>query len=312
MGLRVRRSKDMSTNSEAIILGIIIINTVIAIIYMFIMWFAKRQPHVFLRGVTMLLCPVVGICCYFFCFLFEMLFPKGNVDYDNLSMDKRKKEFLETVDREHEMEVLPLEEVLTVSVAKDRRRAMLNMLKMDISEKLSLVRKAVENDDSETSHYAAAALTDVFNQFNLQLNDIQVKYDSDRSDKKTNVEFLDIVLRILNSGGLLGVEETKYYYMYINLVLNLETYHPEAITETYYAMMVNALEKVGKIQEAEKWAKKSLECQPDVEQSYLNVMYIKYILGKEEDFEEVLKKLTGSNIALSQKGLDIVRFWLAK
>lgn len=302
----------MNLNSEAIIFGIIIINTIIAILYMIIMWFVKRQPHVFLRGVTMLLCPVVGVLCYLFCFLFELLFPNGNVDYDNLSMDKSKKEFLETVDREHEMEVLPLEEVLTVSVAKDRRRAMLNMLKMDISEKLSLVRKAVENDDSETSHYAAAALTDVFNQFNLQLNDIQVKYDNDRTDQKTNVEFLDIVLRILNSGGLLGVEETKYYYMYINLVLNLEKYHPEAITETYYAMMVSALEKVGKVQDAEEWAEKSLKWQPEVEQSYLNVMYIKYILGKEEEFQEVLKKLTGSNIALSQKGLDIVRFWLVK
>lgn len=302
----------MNLNSEAIIFGIIIINTIIAMLYMIIMWFVKCQPHVFLRGVTMLLCPVVGISCYFFCFLFELLFPKGNVDYDNLSMDKSKKEFLETVDREHEMEVLPLEEVLTVSVAKDRRRAMLNMLKMDISEKLSLVRKAVENDDSETSHYAAAALTDVFNQFNLQLNDIQVKYDSDRTDQKTNIEFLDIVLRILNSGGLLGVEETKYYYMYINLVLNLEKYHPEAITETYFAMMVSALEKVGKVQDAEEWAEKSLKWQPEVEQSYLNVMYIKYILGKEEEFQEVLKKLTGSNIALSQKGLDIVRFWLVK
>lgn len=107
----------MSTKSETIILGIIIINTVIAMIYMLTMWFVKRQPHVFLRGITMLLCPVVGICCYFFCFLFEILFPKGNVDYDNLSMDKTKKEFLETVDKENEMEVLPLEEVLTVSVA---------------------------------------------------------------------------------------------------------------------------------------------------------------------------------------------------
>lgn len=302
----------MELSSEAIVLGIIIINTIIAILYMVIMWITTRLPHVFLRGITMLLCPVVGVCCYFFCFLFEVVFPKGDVDYDSLSMDKTKREFLGNVDKEHELEVLPLEEVLTVAAAKDRRRAMLNMLKMDISEKLHLVRKAVENEDSETSHYAAAALTDVFNRFNLELNDLQVKYDSDRSNEKNNTEFLNAVLRILNSGGLLGVEETKYYYLYINLILNLEKYHPEAITETYYAMMVKALQKVGKVQDAEKWAELSLERQPDSEQSYLNVLYIKYILGKEEDFEEILKKLTGSNIALSQKGLDIVRFWLAK
>lgn len=303
---------DFNFNSEIVVFWIVIINAVIAVLYMAVMGIKTKLPYVFQRGFIMLLCPVTGVFCYFFSYLIGLLFQEKDVDYENLSMDKSRKEFLETVDREQEMEVLPLEEVLTVSVAKDRRRAMLNMLKMDISEKLSLVRKAVENEDSETSHYAAAALTDVFNKFTLQLNELQVKYDEDRSNRQANVEFLDSVLRILNSGGLIGVEETKYDYMYINLMDNLEKFHPEAITESHYAMMVKALQKVGKIKEAEEWADLSLIRRPYSEQSYLNVMYIKYILGKEDEFDEVLRKLTKSSISLSQKGLDIVRFWLAK
>lgn len=304
----------MDFRSEAAIFWIVIINTVLAILYMLVMGIKTKGklPYVFQRGFIMIICPVAGIFCYFCGFLVGLFFKNQEMDYDNLSMDKSKKEFLETVDREREMEVLPLEEVLTVSVAKDRRRAMLNMLKMDISEKLNLVRKAVENEDSETSHYAAAALTDVFNKFNLELNELQVKYDNDRSNQKVNVEFLDAVLKILNSGGLLGVEETKYYYLYINLVNNLEKFHPDAITETYYEMMVKALERVGRMQEAEDWAALSLKRQPDCEQSYLNVMHVKYILGKEAEFQDVLNQLTKSTISLSQKGLDIVRFWLAK
>ncbi|MCM1159779.1 MAG: hypothetical protein NC412_01015 [Roseburia sp.] len=302
----------MNFNSETFIFLIIIINTLIAVLYMAVMGIKTRLPYVFQRGMVMILCPVTGLFCYFFSFLLGLLFRNKEVDYENLSMDKTKKEFLENVDREREMEVLPLEEVLTVSVAKDRRRAMLNMLKMDVSEKLNLVRKAVENEDSETSHYAAAALTDIFNKFTLQLNELQVKYDDDRSNQQTNVEFLDAVLRILNSGGLIGVEEAKYDYMYINLLENLEKFHPDAITESYYAMMVRALEKVGRTKDAEDWAERSLQRQPDSEQSYLNVMYIKYVLGKEEEFDEVLRKLTKSSVSLSQKGLDIVRFWLAK
>ncbi len=302
----------MDYNSEIVVFWIVIINAVIAVLYMAVMGIKTKLPYVFQRGFIMLLCPVTGVFCYFFSYLLGLLFRNKDVDYENLSMDKSRKEFLETVDREQEMEVLPLEEVLTVAVAKDRRRAMLNMLKMDISEKLSLVRKAVENEDSETSHYAAAALTDVFNKFTVQLNELQVKYDEDRSNQQTNVEFLDAVLRILNSGGLIGVEETKYDYMFINLMDNLEKFHQEAITESHYAMMVRALQKVGKVKEAEQWADLSLIRQPFSEQSYLNVMYIKYILGKDEEFDEALRKLTKSSVSLSQKGLDIVRFWLAK
>lgn len=302
----------MRFSSEEIVWGIIFLNTVIAVIYMVIMWFKERLPFVFQRGFIMILCPVAGVFCYFFSFLLGLLFRNQEVDYDSLSMDKTKKEFLGMVDKERELEMLPLEEVLTVSVAKDRRRTMLNMLKMDVSERLRLMRKAVENEDSETSHYAAAALTDAFNKFSVELNALQVKYDNDRSDKKTNMEFLDAVLRILNSGGLLGVEEIKYDYLFINLMKNLEENHPDDITEEYYAMMVKALESVGKRAEAEEWAKLSLERQPDAEESYLNVMFIEYILGKEDEFRETLNRLIKSNISLSPKGLDIVRFWLQK
>lgn len=301
----------MSLSGEAVIFWIVLINTVIAILYMVIMWIKTKLPYVLQRGFIMIICPIAGIFFYLFSFLIGLLLKKQEVDYDSLSMDKGRKDFLQQVDKESAMEEIPLEEMLTVAGEKDRRRAMLNMLKMDISEKLHLLRKAVENEDFETSHYAASALTDMFNKFNLTLNDLQVKYDKDRSDAKANMEFLDAVLRIINSGGLSGVEETKYYYMYINLMNNLEKFHPDAITENYYAMMVKALERTGKSQEAEEWAQMSLERQPDAEQSYLNVLYIKYILGKETEFNDALNQLAKSNVPLSGKGLDIVRFWLA-
>lgn len=302
----------MRWNSEQIIWLILLLNLIIALLYMLVMWLKVRMPFVIQRGFIMILCPGMGLFCYLFSYLLSLLFRNQEMDYDNLSMDKTKKEFLQMVDKERELETLPMEEVLTVSVEKDRRRAMLNMLKMDVSEKLNLMRKAVENEDSETSHYAAAALTDEFNKFNLELNDLQVKYDNDRTDEKGNMEFMDAVVRILKSGGLLGVEETKYDYMFMNLFYNLEKNHPDSITEEYYEMMVKALQKMGKTAEAEKWAEISLERQPDNEQSYLNVLFMKYILGKEEDFREVLDKLIKSNISLSNKGLDIVRFWLKK
>jgi tetratricopeptide (TPR) repeat protein len=254
----------------------------------------------------------MGVLLYFSSFLLQLFFPAADINYDELSFDKTKLEFAESVNKERELEILPMEEVLTVSADQDRRRAMLNMLKMDMGENLNLIRKAVENDDTETAHYAAAALTNAFNQFNVELNDLQVKYDKDRSNLEANTEFLDSVLRILNSGGLSGTEESKYYFLYINLVTNLEKYHSEAITEEYYAMMVRALYKVGKMQEAEAWANLCLERQPDREQSYLNVMNMEYLLEKEDEFRQCLKKLTGSNVPLSRDGLDIVRFWLAR
>lgn len=301
----------MISDNKSIIIGIIVINMAVSILYMIIMGIREKKLYVLFRGITMLFCPIVGVSCYFFSFLFEKILRDENIDYSNLSVDKSKQEFLASVDKERELEVLPIEEILTVSVAKDRRKAVLNMMKMNMNENLGLLRKAVENEDSETSHYAASALADIISKFQLQLSDLQVMYDSDRSNRENNIEFLDAVMRILNSGGLIGVEKMKYDYMFINLLINLENYHSDAIKEEYYAMMVKSLHSVGRMQEAEEWADKFLKHYPETEKSYLNVMYIKYILGKEEDFNEVLSKLRKSNVALTQKGLDIVRFWIA-
>lgn len=260
----------------------------------------------------MILCPVTALACYFFSYMQDMIFKKQEVDYANLSMDKTKKEFELGIDKEAEMKMLPMEEVLTVSTTKDRREAMINLLKTDVSDRLGLIRKAVENEDPETAHYAASALTDIFGKFTGEVNHLQAAYDSDRSNREINEEYIDVVLRILGSGALFGVEEMTYLYIYTGLMENLMKYHPKAVNGEQCAMMVKALYKEGKSAEAERWAELSLEKWPDEEQSYLNVLYIKYNLGKEEEFYKYLKELTGSGIALSRKGLDIVRFWLKR
>jgi hypothetical protein len=298
--------------SNEMILRIIVGNTVIAILYMLIVGIKTRSSHVFFHGMTMLLCPIMGEFFFFIGFILDLMFPSADINYDELSFDKTKLEFAESVNKERELEILPMEEVLTVSADQDRRRAMLNMLKQDMGDNLNLIRKAVGNEDTETAHYAAAALTNAFHRFNVELNDLQVTYDKDRSNLEGNIRFLDAVIRIINSGGFSDIEKSKYYFLYRNLILNLEKYHEEAITEEYYAMMVRALCEVGKLQEAEQWAKLSLERQPDKEQSYLNVLKMEYVLEKEEAFRDCLNQLTGSNVSLSQEGLDIVRFWLAR
>jgi len=302
----------MNLNSSALVVWIIVLNTVIAAAYTVLMWLKDRSTNAPQRGGIIILCPVVGMLCLLTSFLVDKVLSQKAVDYENLSIDKTRKQFLQPVDREREMEVLPLEEILAVSTVGEKRRAMLNMLKQDAGKNLALIRKAAEDEDSETSHYAAAALTDMLGRFSAELNALQIAYDKDRSSLRANRELLDAVRRVLDGGGLMKVEESRYQYMVISLIQNLEKDHPDEMTPADYTAMVRALYSVGRPQEAEKWAELSLERQPEAEGSYLNVMFIKYALGKGAEFDAALKRLTGSSIALSETGLRIVRFWLAK
>lgn len=302
----------MKSDGTMIVWLVLIINFIIAVVYMTVMYLRTKLRFVFVRGAIMVLCPVTALCCYFFSYIWGLFSKKEEIDYANLSLDKTKKEFEQEIDKEAEMKRLPIEEVLTVSTAKNRREAMINLLKTDVSESMGLIRKAIDNEDPETVHYAASALTDIMSKFTAEVNRLQVVYDEDRSNREANEEYIDAVLRILGSGALLGVEEMMYLYIYTGLVENLFKHHPAAVTGEQCAMMVTALYKEGKGQEAEKWAEYSIEKWPHAEQSYLNVLYIKYHLGKEEDFYKCLKDLAGSGLALSRKGLDIMRYWMKR
>lgn len=302
----------MNYNENTLIWLLLIANLFFAVNYMIIRYEQTKMRYVFLRGIIMICCPVTAVCCYFLSYLFGVAFRQEEVDYENLSMDKTKKEFEQEIDKDAEMKMLPMEEVLTVSTTKDRREAMINLLRSDISENLGLIRKAVENEDPETAHYAASALTDIMGKFTGEINRLQAVYDADRSNPEVNEEYIDTVLRILDSGALIGVEEMMYLYIYTGLVENLMHHHPDSITSEQCSMMVRALFKEGKGEQAESWAELSLNKWPDEEQSYFNLLYIKYNLEKKEDFYKVLDELKGSGIPLSPKGLDIIRYWLSR
>lgn len=301
----------MKYSGESIVWIIIAVNCLIALVYMLIMRIGTKKKYVFIRGMIMLLCPVTASLCYLFSFVQDYIIRGKYVDYDSLSIDKTKMVFEKKIDKETELKTLPIEEVLTVAAAKDRREAMLNLLKTNVSGHLHLVRLAVENEDSETAHYAASVLTDIFGKFNSELSYLQAAYDKDRKNREINEEYIDAVLKILNSGALFGVEETRYLYIYTGLMENLNQNHPKAVTGEQCGMMVKALYKEGKSAQAEEWARMTLERWPDDEQSYLNVMYIEYCLGKKAEFHDIIRKLSESGIPLSRKGLDIVRFWQA-
>lgn len=296
-------------NTTRIVWLVFVLNTVIALLYMVIQGARKKQSYILSRGMIMLLCPVTGVLVYLASYIIGLVLKEQEVDYSNISMSKDKKQFYQKLDKIKESGTLPMEEVLSVSTSKDRRAAMMNLLKMDVNDNLGLIRKAVENDDVETSHYAASALTEALGKFSVQLNEYQVAYDKDRTKLETNREFIDAVVRILDSGALIGVEEKKYQYMLVHIVENMNHYHREELTESDYSHVINALCGVGNVAEAEKWADQSFMDYPQSEQSYLNILLVKYLLNKKEDFEDTMNRLKSSRIPLSQKGLDIVRYW---
>ena len=186
------------------------------------------------------------------------------------------------------------------------------MLKADVSNNMKSLVKALDNEDSETAHYAASALMDVLQKYSKKLSGLSVKFKENPEDADINREYADTTYEYISSGVLGEIEVKKYAHLYVDLIDNLNKYHPELIDTEQYKNVVECLLKIGRYGDADKWASLSIERQPNIEQSYLNSLNVKYKTEAWDEFKQVLDKMLKSGAQLSDKGIGVVRFWNRK
>lgn len=302
----------LNTRDPNFILEILLINTAISLVFfVFFTLIGKFKPAL-CKTIVMLLTPPFGVICFFVNFIISLFDRKSDIDYLELTFSKEKKEFAQQTDYETEKEFVPLEEALIISDVQDKRRALLNVLKADVSNNMKSLVKALDNEDSETAHYAASALMDVLQKYSKKLSGLSVKFKENPEDADINREYADTTYEYISSGVLGEIEVKKYAHLYVDLIDNLNKYHPELIDTEQYKNVVECLLKIGRYGDADKWASLSIERQPNIEQSYLNSLNVKYKTEAWDEFKQVLDKMLKSGAQLSDKGIGVVRFWNRK
>ena len=158
-------------------------NLLIAVIYflwymVFATIFGKKRTKKYkkdngrtylLRFVVMLLCPVIGPLLFLLSYLiFKLPFWK-KADLEDVIFSKERVRIQMKADEERERNVIPLEDALAVNDKTRMRMVMMNVLKGDIQSSLSAISQALKVKDSETSHYAASALSDELNKFRINV-----------------------------------------------------------------------------------------------------------------------------------------------
>lgn len=292
-----------------IVLLIIIISTFISIVYL-TAGFVKKSGEMKISGIIMLLAPPVGVLFYSGHYVaMKLLRGDGELDLEDVTFSKKRRNRILNPIVEEEMQSVPLEELFIVASDTEKRKYLLAELKKeDVVPDYGIIAKALDNDDVETSHYAAAAITNVKATFE---NGIRI-FDNDYHRRKNDLEFVreyaDYVLSFLRSGILAEIEKRKYSYLLINILTSTE--HPESfLTDRDYVNIVDEAIKTGDFSIAEKWAKFAFSLSEN-ENTYLSLLKIFYVTHQNEDFFEMIEKLKKSDIPLSHNGLALVRFFL--
>lgn len=273
---------------------------------------AKRNVKEWLLGMTLVsFLPLIG-------WFLPSIWPKKFIsnegkfleDYMNEQTNDIEIELLtkeESVKREKELNVIPIKEALVINDFATRRKLMLDVLKKDTMQYIDVIKMAVLNEDSETSHFAVAAVMEVKRKLSLSLQRFSVEFEKNQQDTTVARSYAQVVKEYMASGFLDDQTLKKYKYIYIQAV-GILIEHGQGEPEIYEEKMSVEME-LHEYQEAEKTGLQYLEAYPLHEEPYLFLMEYYYRTKSKMKMQEILDELMNSTIQFSNRALTVVRYW---
>lgn len=227
-------------------------------------------------------------------------------------IDKDETErFFDRVNVSKEVNLLPLEEALIVNETSTRRRLLLDVLKEDMEESMiPLLKQAVNNEDTETSHYAVTAVMEIKRKLLLSIQKWSVRYEEDKSNPEIMLEYANAIKNYTMSGFMDKRTQMSHKLNYVKLLQQL--LKTEAVSEKLYCETIDSMKVLERFDEALRYSNQFRVRFPESEEAYLSELDLYYTLKMKEPFYETLASLKASKILVSNRGLNIIRYWSAK
>lgn len=139
---------------------ILAVNTAIAAVYVLANLFRRKESRrgFLLKGLVMLLFPAVGPLYIFFSWVFLATAFHRPVDLEDVIFSKDRESILINAEEEKERNLVPIEDALIINDKSDARALFLDVIKRDPKKSLYSISLALDSEDSELSHYAAAVI----------------------------------------------------------------------------------------------------------------------------------------------------------
>ena len=185
--------------------------------------------------------------------------------------------------------------------------AMIDVLKQDALQYLDVLKTAVTNEDTETSHYAVTAVIEVKRELTILLQKLSVEFSQTPNDKQLALTYASVIKEYLRSGFLDEQSIKQYRITYTQILQQL--IDSNQADEDVFVEKVEMELKLGDIYSAEQTALLFKERYPMCEKAYLSLMAIYYEMRAFEKLEKELRSLMATPISLSNQALTTVRYW---
>lgn len=291
---------------------ILIVNVIVAVFYFLYMTYGKKnRKKGTIAALLILFCPVVGfifLCLSWVIYKIFELFEGKEVNLDELSFSKRKIQLKVSSDIQKNANNVPLEETLLIASKKNKREGFLSVLREDITDSVDIIKQAVNDEDSEISHYAASSLMDIIGKFKEKENKLYM-LSKEHPIAENKASYIEHVTSFLFEDVLSHTEKQKL----------MEKMDEEMRFYTETDLMGIKGELLGKtallwgtLKEHEKasyWFKEAFITDPLNLEVYKTALKYHYMEGQIPEFKSLMEKLKRSSIIIDNETLELIRFF---
>lgn len=259
---------------------------------------------------------ILVFCFPFLGFMINYLMHHHSKDKKNqmveeiLSIDDQKVGTTSLIKKDinEETNVIPIEDALILNENQVKRKMLLNLLKEESIQNVEVLKFALENDDTETSHYAATAIMEIKRKLLNSMQTIEVQVNENPNNLQTLAAYQEVIKQYLNSGFI--DEKTYLKNMYTYSALLKKMIEIDCNNPRYFIEKISSDLTLAQYHEARQFCDQFLSVHPLVEDAYFLDMKIHYAMKDQNAFAKSISILRNSNVKLSPKGLSRLRFWL--
>lgn len=286
------------------------INIILSFILYIVMKLLRRNESntVFLISLSI---PYVG-----FIILLSILICKKiiSTDYGN-ELLKRESKYEKSIsllvryaELEHKKDLIPAEEALILNNNSIKRDLIKDVLKKDTYKYRNVLLNALMDEDTETAHYAATAITQMKGKLTILMQKFEADYEKNTKCQENADMFLKAIKDYIESNFIDSKECNKLKNIYKKV---LEQYKQNfKFTSYQFEELIKIYINLKEYKSALEYTNEFKEQFKDDIRPYTLLLEIYYCLKDKKNFNNIILEIRESNLILDSQSLDLLRFWI--
>lgn len=208
---------------------------------------------------------------------------------------------------EREVELIPIEEVLIINSNTIKRQSLINVLRDDVENYLDIVKKALKDEDTETSHYAAASITELKRKLSLLNQELSEQYQENKGSEQIVTEYLTILSRYIKSDLLDENANHRLINRYFEVYdAFFNENHSYELLKVYIELAI----KIRDDSRALEYSKLFIDLYSNEVHGYRYMLEVYYNKQDYSSFKTIIQQLKHSSIIVDEQLWKFVGIWL--